>query len=64
MRLIDFSARQIPPDAIKAANYDGVIAYVSESRPGANFGAKPITREYADALSAVGLQIVSNYQYG
>src|ERR1700758_670130 len=64
MRLIDFSARQIPPDAIKAANYDGVIAYVSESRPGTNFGAKPITRDYADALSAVGLQIVSNYQYG
>jgi N-acetyl-anhydromuramyl-L-alanine amidase AmpD len=64
MRLIDFSARQVPPDAIKAANYDGVIAYVSESRPGTNFGAKPITRDYADALSAVGLQIVSNYQYG
>ncbi len=64
MRLIDFSARQIPPKAIKAAGYDGVIAYVSESRPEAGFGAKPITRDYADALSAAGLHIVSNYQYG
>ena len=64
MRLIDFAARKIPPDDIKAAGYDGVVAYVSESRPGANFGAKPITREYADALRAAGLHIVSNFQYG
>jgi hypothetical protein len=40
------------------------VQYVSESRPGANFEAKPITRGYADALRAEGLQIVSNYQYG
>ncbi len=37
---------------------------MSESRPGANFEAKPITREYADALRAAGLHIVSNFQYG
>ena len=64
MRLIDFAARKIRPDDIKAAGFDGVVAYVSESRPGANFGAKPITREYADALRAQGLQIVSNFQFG
>jgi N-acetyl-anhydromuramyl-L-alanine amidase AmpD len=64
MRLIDFSARKIPAQDIKAAGYGGVVAYVSESRPGANFGAKPITREYADALRAQGLHIVSNFQYG
>ena len=64
MRLIDFAARKIPPEHIKSAGYDGVVAYVSESRPGANFGAKPITREYADALRAEGLNIVSNFQYG
>lgn len=52
------------PDEIRSAGYDGVINYVSESRPGANFAAKPITREYADALRAAGLQILSNYQYG
>jgi Rv2525c-like, glycoside hydrolase-like domain len=63
-RLIDFAERRIPPDQIKSAGYDGVVNYVSESRPGANFEAKPITREYADALRAAGLQIVSNYQYG
>ena len=64
IRLIDFAERRIPPDEIKSAGYDGVVNYVSESRPGANFEAKPITREYADALRAAGLQIVSNYQYG
>jgi hypothetical protein len=63
-RLIDFAERTIPPDEIKSAGFAGVVNYVSESRPGANFEAKPITREYADALRAEGLQIVSNYQYG
>jgi hypothetical protein len=64
LQLIDFAERRIPPDVIKAAGYGGVVNYVSESRPGANFEAKPITREYADALRAAGLQIVSNFQYG
>jgi hypothetical protein len=64
IRLIDFAERIIPPDEIKSAGYDGVVQYVSGSRPGANFEAKPITRGYADALRAEGLQIVSNYQYG
>lgn len=64
MRLIDFAERRIPPDQIKEAGYGGVVNYVSESRPGANFEAKPITRAYADALRAAGLQIVSNFQYG
>jgi hypothetical protein len=62
--LIDFAERTIPPDQIKSAGYDGVVQYVSESRPGANFEGKPITREYADALRAAGLHIVSNFQYG
>ena len=41
-----------------------MVNYVSESRPGANFEAKPLTREYADSLRAAGLHIVSNFQYG
>ena len=63
-QLIDFAERRIAPDEIKAAGYDGVINYVSEERPGAHFEAKPITRDYADALRAAGLHIVSNFQYG
>lgn len=63
-KLIDFAARQIPAEHIKAAGYSGVVNYVSMSRPGASFGAKPITRPYADQLTAAGLVIVSNYQYG
>src|SRR5271155_3537607 len=64
IRLIDFAEKRIAPDEIKSAGYAGVVNYVSESRPGANFEAKPLTREYADALRAAGLHIVSNYQYG
>lgn len=63
-RLIDFAERRIAPEEIKAAGYDGVVNYVSESRPGANFEAKPLTRGYADALRAAGLHVVSNFQYG
>ena len=64
MRLIDFAARTIAPRDIRAAGYGGVVAYVSQSRPGTSLGAKPITPEYADALRAEGLHIVSNFQYG
>jgi hypothetical protein len=64
VRLIDFAERRIAPAEIKSAGYAGVVNYVSESRPGANFEAKPITRDYADALRAAGLHIVSNFQYG
>lgn len=63
-QLIDYAMRQIPAQDIRAAGYAGVINYVSLSRPGSNFGAKPITRPYAESLSAAGLVIVSNYQYG
>lgn len=63
-RLLDFSTALIDPEAIKAAGYDGVIGYFSVSRPGANFGAKPLTREYCDRLREAGLEIVSNYQFG
>ncbi|HEY0228839.1 MAG TPA: DUF1906 domain-containing protein [Mycobacterium sp.] len=63
-QLIDFAARQIPAQQIRAAGYRGVVNYVSESRPGSSFGAKPIIRPYAYSLIAAGLVIVSNYQYG
>jgi hypothetical protein len=64
MKLIDFAERLVPPDQIKAAGYDGALVYVSELRPGADFDFKPVTREYADALRAAGLHVVSCYQYG
>lgn len=62
--LLDFSARFIEPWAIKRAGYSGVIGYFCDDRPGSNFGAKPMTREYCDALKHEGLEIVTNYQYG
>ena len=62
--LIDYAMRQIPAQDIRAAGHAGVINYVSMSRPGSSFGAKPITLPYAKSLTAAGLVIVSNYQYG
>jgi hypothetical protein len=64
LKLIDFADRLVPPDQIAAAGYAGAVVYVAESRPGANFDFKPVTRPYADALRAAGLHVVSNYQYG
>lgn len=62
--MIDYAMTQIPARDIRAAGHAGVINYVSTSRPGSNFGAKPITLPYAQSLTAHGLAIVSNYQYG
>ena len=62
--LIDYAMRQIPAKDIRGAGHAGVINYVSTSRPGSSFGAKPITLPYAKSLTASGLVIVSNYQYG
>jgi hypothetical protein len=64
LKLIDFSDRLVPPDQVAAAGYAGAVVYVSESRPGANFDFKPVQRDYTDALRALGLHVVSNYQYG
>lgn len=61
---VDFAARSIDPAAIKAAGHTAVLVYVAPSRPGADFGAKPVTKDYADRLKAVGLEIVSIWQYG
>ena len=63
-KLIDFAERLVPADQVAAAGYTGVLVYVSELRPGATFDFKPVTREYADALRALGLAVVSCYQYG
>jgi hypothetical protein len=63
-QLIDFAEHLVAPEQIGAAGYVGAVVFVSESRPGANFDFKPVTRGYADALRANGLHVVSNYQYG
>jgi Domain of unknown function (DUF1906) len=63
-KLIDFTDKLVPADQVAAAGYTGALVYVSELRPGATFDFKPVTREYADALRALGLAVVSCYQYG
>ncbi len=63
-RLIDFAERLVSPEQIKAAGFDGALVYVSELRPGATFDFKPVTREFTDGIRALGLRVVSCYQYG
>ncbi|WP_059014715.1 DUF1906 domain-containing protein [Mycobacterium sp. M26] len=64
LQLIDFAERLVSPEQIKAAGFDGALVYVSELRPGATFDFKPVTREFADGMRALGLQVVSCYQFG
>ena len=64
MRLIDFAERLVSPQQIKDAGFDGALVYVSELRPGATFDFKPVTREFTDGMRALGLHVVSCYQYG
>ncbi|MFC4125570.1 DUF1906 domain-containing protein [Nocardia rhizosphaerae] len=63
--LVDYSAGVPAPAAIKAAGHIGVIRYVSDRRPGAEWMlGKPLRAAEADELWAHGLSIVSNYQFG
>lgn len=62
--LVDFATRLVQPAQIKAAGFHGALVYVSELRPGATFDFKPVTREFADGMRALGLHLVSCYQYG
>ncbi len=63
-QLVDFSEHLVPVDQISSAGFVGAVVYVSESRPGANFDFKPVSRSYTDALRVAGLHVVSNYQFG
>ncbi|QNG18041.1 DUF1906 domain-containing protein [Rhodococcus triatomae] len=63
--LIDYSADVPSASAIKDAGYAGVIRYVSDRRPGAEWMlGKPFRASEAEALLAAGLAVVSCYQYG
>jgi len=64
MELVDFSQRFPSAESIKRAGFGGVIGYFSASRPGANFGAKPVTRSVAAEYMNAGLTLVANYQFG
>lgn len=64
LQLIDFAQLLVSPEQIKAAGFDGALVYVSELRPGATFDFKPVTRDFTDGMRALGLHVVSCYQYG
>jgi hypothetical protein len=63
--LLDYAAGVLSAGDIKAAGALGVIRYVSDRRPGADWMlGKPIKIEEARDLYRAGLKIVSNYQFG
>ncbi|WP_039800611.1 DUF1906 domain-containing protein [Nocardia araoensis] len=63
--LIDYAGGVPSATAIRDAGHIGVIRYVSDRRPGAEWMAgKPLRSAEVDDLKAAGLQIVSCYQFG
>ncbi|MET7771170.1 DUF1906 domain-containing protein [Nocardia sp. NPDC005366] len=63
--LIDYAGGVPDAAAIRDAGHIGVIRYVSDRRPGAEWmEGKPLRASEVDALHEAGLTIVSNYQYG
>ncbi|WP_280273013.1 DUF1906 domain-containing protein [Nocardia wallacei] len=63
--LLDYAGAVPAADAIRAAGHVGVIRYVSDRRPGAEWMAgKPLLAGEVEALRAAGLSVVSCYQYG
>lgn len=63
--LLDYAGGVPSAAAIEAAGHAGVIRYVSDRRPGAEWMAgKPLRAREVEALRAAGLAIVSCYQFG
>jgi hypothetical protein len=63
--LVDYAGGVPAAAAIRDAGHIGVIRYVSDRRPGAEWmEGKPLRAREVDQLHAAGLTIVSNYQFG
>lgn len=63
--LLDYSADVPDAAAISEAGHMGVIRYVSDRRPGAEWmKGKPLLAREVDALAEAGLSVVSCYQFG
>ncbi|WP_378733766.1 DUF1906 domain-containing protein [Nocardia brasiliensis] len=63
--LIDYAGGVPSAAAIRDAGHLGVIRYVSDRRPGAEWmEGKPLRASEVDQLHAAGLNIVSCYQFG
>lgn len=63
--LLDYAGGIPSAEAIAQAGHAGVIRYVSDRRPGADWMVgKPLRHDEVDALTAAGLEIVSCYQFG
>lgn len=63
--LLDYAGGVPDAEAISAEGHIGVIRYVSDRRPGAEWmEGKPLLAREVDALAAAGLTVVSCYQFG
>ncbi|MFC9440647.1 DUF1906 domain-containing protein [Nocardia sp. NPDC057030] len=63
--LIDYAGGVPSAESIRDAGHLGVIRYVSDRRPGAEWmEGKPLRANEVDELHAANLQIVSCYQFG
>ncbi|MFD6392768.1 DUF1906 domain-containing protein [Nocardia sp. NPDC060259] len=63
--LVDYAAGVPSAESIRAAGHIGVIRYVSDRRPGAEWmEGKPLLAAEVEDLRSAGMSIVSNYQFG
>ncbi|MFE3444553.1 DUF1906 domain-containing protein [Nocardia sp. NPDC059180] len=63
--LVDYAAGVPSAAAIRDAGHIGVIRYVSDRRPGAEWmEGKPLLASEVEDLNSAGLKIVSCYQFG
>ncbi|WP_067534460.1 DUF1906 domain-containing protein [Nocardia crassostreae] len=63
--LLDYAGGVPAAEVISAEGHMGVIRYVSDRRPGAEWMAgKPLLAREVEALAAAGLTVVSCYQFG
>lgn len=63
--ILDYAVGIPTPEAVAGAGHAGVIRYISDRRPGAEYmTGKPLLAAEATAMRAAGLSVTSNYQFG
>lgn len=63
--ILDYAVGIPTPESVRNAGHAGVIRYVSDRRPGAEYmTGKPLGAAEATAMRAAGVTVTSNYQFG
>lgn len=64
MNIVDTAGGYPRPPTLLDNGCDGIILYLSDSRPGTNFAGKKITRDIVQMYANAGIDVGFVYQYG